>query len=430
MFNPLAVLVVGGLAAGLQEPAAPPPPGVSTPRAEKYALFVAESQGGAPNRITGWEYDPRKPEAGLVRRADFAPSGWTPAPLFPSWAGGTTPEFLRQQVDDPKGKNGYIVHLYRVDYATWEVKRLLVTPQVIELAVNSRRVYIDTNQGVRWIDRKTDEVKSPEAPFEVVRLLTNDLWIVETGGKGALFDLEKDALLDTRVTIPDGWRKNWFVLHLSPDRRRIAYWNRYFSDDPARRDLGYGKRMVLSSDLHVLNLSTAETRTFRFRASCAGGSGNPVISNGPRVEWSADGASLTCVTLSGDTPEQVTLDAATLVEKSRTPAPPMKPYTSWERKYFPEWLKVDYEGLERASEEGGRRLALAFLQRRGVDLKGMLTYMDVAIGFSEDGKRALLRHRSTGHFYFLDLEANELRPIKTPPELTLNNLEIHWVAVP
>jgi hypothetical protein len=430
MFKSLAVLLVSGLSACFQESAGPPPPGVSTPRAEKYVLFAAEHQEGSVARITGWEYDPRKPEAGLVRRAEFAPSGWTPAPLFPYWTGGTTPEYLRQQVSEPKGKNGYITHLYRVDYGTWEVKRLLVTLQALELGVNPRRVYVDTDQGVRWIDRKTDEVKAPEVPFGVVRLLTKDLWIVEAGGKGALFDLDKDALLGGRLEIPEGWRKDWFVLHPSPDRRRIAYWNRYFSDDPARKDLVFGKRMVLSTGLHVVDLTTAETRTFRFRSGCAGGSGNPVISAGPRVEWSADGASLTCVTMSGDTLEQVTLEAATLAEKSRAPAPPMKPYTSWERKYFPEWLRADYDTLERASEEGGRRLAFAFLQKRGVDLKGMVTYADAEIGFSDDGKRALLRHSRTANFYFIDLEANELRPLKTPPELAQNNLEIIWAAVP
>lgn len=402
------------------------------PRDEKVVIFAREGNDWEKMVASAWDFDVDKPDAGIVRRAEFAKSHWDAMPLFSE--PGAASEFVRLQVNDPKGQNGYIVHFYRIDYDSWNVQLLLKTGQVNELGFNDRDVFVSTDQGRRIVDRKTGAIREFESRFQTLWIVDDRTWLIELldqpdGPSGAFFDVVKGDVTKDRFIVPNEARGGRFRLQLSPDRRFLAYWDHNYSDDPERKNLSEGRR-VLTTKLTVHDLRTGEKRAFPFRSFCSPGSGVPVISAGAGVEWLENGAKLTCLTLDGtelkSKPQQVVLDAATLDVVERRDAPPRKPWSSWTVKYLPDRLKPAYESLQDASEEHGRRVALAFLKVHDIDVRKELQY-GPGVAFSADGKRMLIW--MTGGFYYGDLEADTLRAVPAPPALKNVSMNLRWVSV-
>ena len=425
-------------------PSAPTNPVVVAPLAnpaltgsERFVIYAREGRAREARdwermEATAWDFDPDRPEQGLVRRVTFGRSHWNAYPLL--WPeSDDASEFVRLQVNVP-GSHDYTVRLYRIDFKSWQVQTILACDQVLGLGSNAENVYVDTSLGYRAIRRNTAEVQLLDTPFKRVRDF-GGRWIVEvesqrSGASGAFFDLKRGVLLSDRFVVPASWSDPWVGVMPSPDHRRVAYWDRRYRDDPRRAGLHFGEPpIVLATSLYVLDLASGKIRERQFRARCAAGSGVPVRSWGPRAVWSADGAQLKCVTLEGDDPEaapvQLTLDAATLeiVSREVAPAPTREPL--WVPLFLPEYLRADYDSLATASEERGRRVALAFLKSHGVSVDDALTYGDSSVAFSPDGRRMLIKLHSD--FYFGDLQSKQLRRIPTPPELEHVVLDIHCV---
>ena len=412
----------------------------SKPRYEKFVIFAREGNDTNTMVASAWEFDLEKPEEGLIRRARFAPSSWSASQLFLSQQGtAPAPEYVRHQVDDEGTSNGYIVHLYRIDYHKWDVQQVLETPQVFGLGANEESIFVDTDRGYRVIERRTGTIRTLDPSFKLVFDFGHDLWMVELakpdkGLSGSFFDVKRGQLLDGRFAIPEDVKKRNFTVRLTPDRQRVAFWDLDYADDPQwRKPEGFVGQQVMTTDLIIQDLMSGKSRRFPFKSVCIPGSGVAVLSAGPRAEWNEDGTQISCVTLVGDDPkspsEQVILDSATLrvVDRRKPPEPEL--WTTWEVKFLPVHLKSDYDALVGASEEHGRRVALAFLKSHGIDVRNMMRYgSDVA--FSPDGKRMLIKLQRAEGFYFGDLEANALRLIRTPPALAHVSLSIHWVGYP
>jgi len=401
----------------------------------KIVLFPREEGNGNKMIASAWDFDPEKPEAGFVRRVEFGESSWNATLLF--WSTSEAPEFVRLQVNGPTNL-GYIVHFYHINYRTWEVKLLLKTDQVTEMGANENTVYISTDQGHMEVDRSTLKLRPLVPDFKVVGWF-EPLWLVEMqDAKGAFFDLRAGKLSEERFAIPATWKQRGFVLDLSPDRRNVAVWDHEYRSDPKSRSVKYGESIMLTGALEIHDLAKGKSQSLPFRARCSGGSGVRIISHGPVAEWLDNGKTLRFQSRSGTNLEagleQITIDGETMAVISREPVSEARDHVFIPPDPVPEFLKADYEALEGRSTEQGRRTALAFLRRHGVDVRELRDYPDTSVLFSPDRTRFLLRINppkpAMGDCFFGDLAADTLRRVAAPPAIARVPVDIAWVSVP
>lgn len=407
---------------------------------EKAVVFAREltcvNQAGEQYAATAWEWVPSAEK--LEKRHHFAKSSWAPDLLFRE---GEGPEGLvRLQVDSPK-RIAYEVDLFAIDYREWRVTPVYHGDRLNGLGASQDVVYLDTDEGVRLLDRKTLALRAPDVAWRLVRQL-GDRWLVAVGERdGALLDPATGAL-SSRFALPERWAERPFFLVdrydviLSPDHARIAAVDVLCRDDP--KGVSFGESRVLKTKLEVLELATGKVATFPLRLSCLGGSGRPVIPRDLRVEFTRDSSKLVVWSQRArdgakdasdpdeNELEELTLDTSLEVVARATP----KKEPTRERApevLVPDWLKKDYDALGETSDEGGRRLAVAFLRSRGVDVKLPVRFCDAESSFTRDGKRFFFKLAPGDAFYFGDLDAKTLKKIPCPPSLRSAAMRIVWV---
>jgi hypothetical protein len=331
----------------------------------------------------------------------------------------------------------YTVNLYSIDYRTWSVKTVLRSERIWGLGANEGLVYLGTDAGVRVLDRKTLAVRALEGPaWALVRDL-GDRWLVALArGERALFDPATGRLGPERFRCPKEWGDRYHLV-LSPDHARIAAVDVLCSSDP--KGVTFGQTRVLETQLEVLTLGTGELARTPIRLLCTGGSGRPVIPHSLEVAFSADSTKIVCSSERArdgakdpakpeeNELEALTLDAKTLAVVAREPAKEKARPATTPAIAVPDWLKKDYDALGTVSDEGGRRLAHAFIRSRGVEHEIPVAVLETMVAFSPDGKRFLLKMwtgASRDTFFLGDLETKELRQLSAPPSLRDASLSI------
>jgi hypothetical protein len=380
------------------------------PAREKFAIFSEPDD--AP--IGGWEFDPARPEAGFVQRAEFAP-GYL-RPLF-QFERPDIPEFLAHRIDGPK-QNEEIWRVHRIDYETWITQEVLSSARIHTEGAGDGIVYVQTAEGLRLIDRTSGVARASDPPGSVAVRFGHAMLVKLENGPHALLDVRSGKILEGRYSVPSVFRASRGFLRLSPDRRFLAT---VVEVAPTASAPFSG---VVDVQLRLFDLKLGTEVFTKFRMHWSVGSGD---SGGPschELRWSDDGRSLIC-TYSAETTERLTLDALTLAVRSRETADP----PSYERSDlfpgFPEELKPFWESLkDRHSGWPERRMGLALLKHQKVPLRDL----EGETRFLSDRKRFLLLEQGTRSAYLGDLSGLSVRRFEMPAALAgARGLSIHPV---
>ena len=421
----------------------PIPP--SSAPVEKFILFpLEEVRPDTGDRVaSAWEYDPSKPDRGLVRVHEFGPStceAWLVYWNDPARA----PEYVRVPVMD-ESRKFETMQLCEIDYRTWTVRTLLRSSGNINvMGMTDRWLQVCSDDRLRLLDRKTGEIHEPDPPC-TIRFNLGKTYLVEVSKgtpTGALFDRERNRLLPVRFEIPCEWSDRTLLV-LSPDRARIAELDFEKGVGP-QWGLDWGHSRVVAARLRVLDLATGRSEQMKIH-TIAHGTNRPFIWWDDDLIWSPDGSKLTCRTWragdEGDSPsieglegfEKLIIDAKTLSVYSREALQRAPESAAETEETVPAYLRDDYDATKTATE-GGRRLAHAFLRHKGVEYEIPYAVLETEVGFTPDRRRFLLKMHTgsaKGEFFYGDLETKELRRLPAPAVIAgVLELEIHAVTLP
>jgi hypothetical protein len=369
---------------------------------------------------SAWEYIPTRPEIPITKRCEFTASHWAPNLLF--WERpGLAPNLVRLQVNRKGRPGGYHVNLYTIDYRTWRVRTVLQSDQILALGATDELVYLDTDRGLRLLDRQSGVVLVPEKSFKLVRDF-GDVWLVSYERSEEcrfhLFDPEqKRAIKGFRM--PESFQSGRCRLELSPDRKYLAIW-----EEVTPRSM---RPQVYESMIVVLNIGDGQTSQYPVKVLAMAGSGRPCIPINFGFWFTDDGRFRYYSALGLDDVEEVSVDPATgsMVRKVIAWSEPR--VAKLERRYVPDYIEVPA-----GEADLDHHISNAFLMRKGI-IDKQLPWPDTRVGFSLDGKRFFLKMNpsdTSRDFYYGDLEGDRLVQIASPPELRSATANIYCVITP
>lgn len=403
------------------------------------ARFVAFARERGPRpqpdrsdqRITLWSICPDREKDPAVRRRVLGPSPWLPEPVLDS------PAILRWQVPNERreGGKGYTVRILKIDCASFEVTELLATDQAFAIGRSGDRVYLETSDGQRVLDRATGESTAQEPAIELL-IAHGDRWLVEIDGQVAEFDARRGEVVERFDGIPTG--EHW-------DAAEEVVWD----GGPYAVSLGelldeqrepievidYEQWRVVYRPLGLWSLRAGSQRTLFARNQAQGGSGVAAIPvlvtieiDGDRMRY-VERRRLGGGELGEPDPERdfewVTVDLATGEELGRELYSPGDAEHSEPGIEFPDYLRESASRSPTGSWGPLQGMAYAFLELQGVrlELPEQGAQKLDAVARSADGREVLVLHDGT--FYLGDLEARTVQQWSAPAELTTCLVKLH-----
>lgn len=427
---------------------------------EKCVIFTREKIGKENewDFVTGaWEFIPSRPEAGVVKRVEFARSSWSAHLALDDDLNidGPARNFVLLQVNDSRRKYGYRPHLYRMDFRTWDVAYL--GSEFSSVVGGNRDTLLVVGQaGIVPFDVKTVTVARGAEPFVIVgRDYETDLWLItsEKSDNAGVWSY-RPATLERIDQVPwpqrlwqrgmhetrsaarqDG--KAWGLVTLDKTPDRIA----------SVRKSPFGEAVQGEGSLWLAEAGAKEARRWPVQFQAAEGSG--VGWRGMDIELWFEGRSLcfqaTLKDASGNAVIRqwtVSEDGTQISESVATKRHKPNPLPQFNLIPIPKKFRPE-KGDEYTSEK--HELAAYFLKWKG-RIKKVPQYANCRVGFTPDMRRfvwkSLPRYRSdpladlaeknalppSTVLLYGDLDKETVLEIPCPPELVGDNaIEIEWI---
>ncbi len=407
---------------------------------EKFVIFARETSTGDWDEMRAaiWEFNPySKGKSAIERKFVFGKSSWSPSLFFSlmdsdlrlnGWVRIQTGEKLRD--NDP-----FKVLLYKVDYQSWKVEKILEAPQIHPVGVAGDLAYLEKVGDLVRLNLATSETASIEANFKILyRQLKTALLVRPAGASGSsvsYFDLAqgKQSFSFSLPSTTDGWIRH---AELSPSGRHLAVVS---VEQRPISSVSDAKVFEEPAKLVIVDVNKEGANPFVTNiCACA----YPWMSSLPQYwMWFTDEDHLkytstkNCGNVIGGGSQkdegcplqEMTVDLRT----GGISTEPLRGYDSISKStiWIPDYLKGKVIRDQ-------RELAHAFLKYKGLKYTEPAVWPDMRERFSADGRRFLLRMLSSeesGSFLYGDLETKELRRVEIPADLKhCNDFEIISVA--
>jgi hypothetical protein len=435
------------------------PPGADelvAPGTEKFVLFSRESIGSPEDwdfLACAWEFIPSRPEAGVVKRVEFARSSWSATLAVDAAMGieGPARNLVLHQVDDsrrPLRRN-----LHHIDFRTWEVRSLGEAPFVSVEGGNAERLLVSCEDGYRTFRVATWSLDE-EASF---RWIDSDresgCWLVDRradrGTETWSFRPDEFAFVRELPPLPAAARELWGIA--SAARADGGAWAMVTVGRPRREPAPAAEPVPAGIPATPANPAVhfrpgVVPGTVWFgEAGMAGWKSWPVeflATPGSGIPWTSgtvalwfEGEELVVQTTTDPAGNARTVHQWNVTgdgEIRRSLAESLR-RQEWKAPEIPAEFQGWFQPGERYSGDPGA-LAAAFLRFKGL-AQGLPGYADRNVGVSADRRRFLWKssHSRAGLpppevLLHLDLEKGTVVEVPCPPELVHDNaLGIAWV---
>jgi hypothetical protein len=408
---------------------------VDTP--EKFVIFARE---GDWHNMTAsvWECDPSRSHNPIARKHTFAESHLSPGMFFPDSTDNTN-QLVRLQINDDPPPGNYFVRLYRVDYTNWTVDLILESDQMHPLGYEGHLVYIYTDKGVKRLDMNTCKIEHLQQQFTRIWKFDH-FWIVRMKDSPAdlthVFDLNLHTTTKS-FTLPP-WYEIALDAVLSPNGRFLAVCGNV--DHNKMVSPCYLPAISLPTSIFLVDIQTNKNILLPVNIYSCPGSGRPILPFGFDL-WFPDNEHFKYTSAVKEAhiinKEMSTEQWNTLVEQVCVDLKTMKlakgPHDFRNQKsrnsvtiWIPQFLE-----LYRPEINDYHDLAHTFLKHMGLKYEVPVAWCDTNVGFSDDGKRFLLKMSSSAEsadFIYGDLEAKEYKKIAPPQDFTeISDMKIYAV---
>ncbi len=433
------------------------------PGTEKFILFSREEIGGKDDWdfIAGaWEFIPSRPEAGVVKRAEFARSSWTATLAVKPSLGieGPARNLVLHQVDDSTRPRGFRRNLLRADFRTWKVEFLGESPFVSVEGGNEKTLLVEGEDGYRHYRVATGQGEAGTAFTRIVPDRVTGFWLVdgkEDPNAGVWSYRPSNFEFVHPFPRPtDVLELPWAHLVMSAAREDGGAWA-MMTIDPIISDPSPPVEPALTaippkppSPDHFFQTCTIGGKLWFAETADAAWNSSPVefrATPGSGIPWIVHDVTLwfeggdLFFQAAGEGPEDERTIHQWHVAKGgeirrseaenlrRRPPDP-------ESRTVPAEFRHLFRPDESLSGDPGL-LAAAFLRSKGL-VKDLPSYADRRVGVSADGRRFLWKTQGEPRpdlpppsvLLYLDLDQGLVIEVPCPPELVRDNaLEIGWV---
>jgi hypothetical protein len=408
---------------------------------EKFVIFVREEGTGGWDDMTStaWEFDPSRPDALIERKHVFAKSHWSLS-LFFLDSGPDLKSLVRIQINDSARPDGFFVRLYKVNYTDWSAKLILEANQIQPLGHAGGSAYVGTPEGKMRIDLGTAKTTSLNLHFSQLCNL-GKTWIIHIDdspkNRAQVFDVQAGEPT-VSFNLPESYRRTFYA-ETSPTGGFAAICN---DVDSQKMISGFGlPAKSLPTDIVLVDTRTGTTTILPVNIYSCPGSGVPNLAPGFGA-WFPDDERFEYISaikqdhviekpltteMAKSLLELVSVDLKS-GHASRQPFDGRYPDKKRNRRiWIPEYLEQ-----ERTKIRDQNDLAHAFLKHLRLEYDVPSAWSDTCVGFSDDGRRFLLKMTSSAEskdFLYGDLEAQTYRRIPSPEALKrVNGLNIVAVS--
>ncbi|MCB9892696.1 MAG: hypothetical protein H6833_13670 [Planctomycetes bacterium] len=363
----------------------------------------------------------------LIERATFGESPWAADLLFRHGDGPVDLVRWQRRMD---GVRGHVVELHRLDLKTSASKFLLRARQLHGLGTTGNSCYVQTEQGIRLLDLRTEELRPLERPFRLLRTM-GDVWLVRCedvadGRMLHVFDSTANRIIGS-LTLDEGMDEGAVeflpLVGVSPDHGTLGF----VEGIPWDQVPAFGEPAITrTTHLRLFDLTNGRTYMHPLRVRVVGGSGRPVLYLSLNIAFDGQGRVVFSEATEGSSDaadaisnvdwkalERTQPEAFTWrLVAARAPAPEET------LRYVPAYLTAS---VSRTSSE--LELLAAYLQHAGhptpfrQERDGRVTWTHVPMTSSSDGRRWLVQLRIDAldaDLLFIDLEKDRLVPIRAP----------------
>jgi hypothetical protein len=403
---------------------------------ERFVIFAREEGTGGWDDMTStaWEFDPSRPDAIIERKHVYAKCHWAPSLFFFDSEPQMKP-LIRIQIDDTARPNGFFVRLYEVDYKNWSTKLILEANQIQPLGYAGNSAYIGSPEGKMRINLETGRTTPLDLHFSQICNL-GKTWIIHSDNspknRAQVFDVQT-GMPTVSFNLPESYRGTFYA-EASPRGEFVAM----CSDvDQQKMISGFGPpAKALPADIVLVDTRTGTNTILNVNIYSCPGSGVPNLAPGFGA-WFPDDERFQYISatqqnnvidkpltteLAKNLLELVTVDLKS-GRTSRQPFDGRRP----ERKNYKQMWIPEYLEQERTKILDQNDLAYAFLKYMGLKHEYMevkhvvpLVWNDACVGFSDDGRRFLLKmgpSTESKDFLYGDLEAKTYKKISSPEAL-------------
>lgn len=410
----------------------PPTPSEFTQPGEgKFVIFTREETGKEWDFVAGvWECIPSRPNTPVTKRGELCHSSWNATPLL-EWlvedhdSRGLHPRFARLQVNS--GDRDYIVHLYDINYRTWQAKCIWQGKRLGAFGVQGESIFC--SDGDEWflVHSASGEIH-PEAPFTPLDA-EEDFWLVRKPG-------------ETQGCWSYNRHTRKFITHFNEVDQPLhgVAWSRLSKDGLSRAWMLLPKPSgwrggQISGQLILQRNGEAKDITVPIEVQASVGSGFPIIPRGVRFQFTPEGQLQLRSSTDRDKANvrvwSIDIATGSVNDQIVPQEPPIQNTKAMlDGVVVPDYLEKELQHLGHFGRSG---LAPAFLMHMGI-LKSKPSYPDCTAGASRDGRHVLYRAKKgplAGIFFYGDLQAKQVVRWESPRGLKPGAvLDFVWVETP